>query len=114
MNQLQHLLIKLAEEGAEVAQIALKTSQFGPDEIMPGQPLSNFQRCHQELDDLMAMVEMLNDKYGFGYTPNRERMDAKKVKVQKYLGYSIHLGLVAGETDVSAHPMAAAAQASHT
>lgn len=105
MNQLQHLLIKLAEEGSEVAQIALKTSQFGPDEIMPGQPLSNFQRCHQELDDLMAIVEMLNDQHQFGYTPNRERIEAKFTKVNTYLGYSIHLGLVSGETTVNSHPM---------
>lgn len=108
MNQLQHLLTKLAEEGSEVAQIALKTAQFGPNEVMPGQPLDNFQRCHQELDDLMAMVEMLNDQYGFGYKPSRERMDAKKEKVRKYLGYSIHLGLVEGDTDVTEHPMTSA------
>ena len=106
MNQLQHLLTKLAEEGAEVAQIALKTSQFGPLEVMPGQPLSNFERCHLELDDLWAMVEMLNEQYGFSYTPNRERIAAKKIKVRKYLGYSIHLGLVDGETDENRHPMA--------
>lgn len=109
MNQLQHLLIKLAEEGAEVAQIALKTSQFGADEIMPGQPLNNFQRCHQELDDLFAMVEMLNDQYQFGYVQSRDRIEAKKVKVRKYLGYSIHLGLIEGETDITAHPMVVAA-----
>lgn len=111
MNQLQHLLIKLAEEGAEVAQIALKTSQFGADEVMPGQPLSNFQRCHQELDDLWAMVEMRNDRYQFNYTPSRDQIEAKKLKVQKFLGYSIHLGLVEGETDVTEHPMSAAANA---
>lgn len=106
MNQLQHYLTKLAEEGSEVAQIALKTQQFGPREIMPGQPFNNFERAHQELDDLWAMVEELNDKFGFGYTPNRERMEAKKEKVRKYLGYSIHLGMVEGATDVHTHPMA--------
>jgi hypothetical protein len=59
-----------------------------------------------ELDDLWAMVEELNDKFGFGYTPNRERMDAKKAKVRKYLDFSIYLGMVEGETDVCEHPMA--------
>jgi hypothetical protein len=72
MNHLQHYLTKLAEEGSEVAQIALKTQQFGPEEVMPGQPLNNFERCHLELDDLWAMVEELNEKFGFGYTPNAE------------------------------------------
>lgn len=57
MNQLQHLLTKLAEEGAEVAQIALKTQQFGPNEVMPGQPLDNFERCHHELDIVERLKE---------------------------------------------------------
>lgn len=105
MNQLQHLLTKLAEESSEVAQIALKTQQFGPTEIMPEQPLNNFERCHQELNDLLAVVEMLNDQYCFGYAPNRERIEEKKKKIRTYLGYSIHLGLVSGESDVCAHPM---------
>lgn len=109
MNQLQHLLMKLAEEGSEVAQIALKTAQFGPAEVLPGQPLNNIQRTHLELDDLAGIVEMLNESFAFGYAPNRGRIEAKKAKVRKYLGYSIHLGLVEGETDVIAHPMVAAA-----
>lgn len=97
MNLLQHYLTKLAEEGAEVSQIALKTQQFGPDEIMPGQPLNNFERCHLELDDLQAMIEELNEKFGFGYAPNRERIEAKKAKVRKFLGYSVRLGMVTDE-----------------
>lgn len=96
MNQLQYYLGKLAEESSEVAQIALKTQQFGPKEIMPGQPLNNFEMCHLELDDLWAVIEELNNKFGFGYTPNREQTEAKKAKMQKYLGYSIRLGFVKG------------------
>lgn len=105
MKLVQYYLAKLAEEGAEVAQIALKTQQFGPHEAMPGQPLNNFQHCHLELDDLWAMVEELNARYDFGYVPDRDRIEAKKAKVLKYLNYSQHLGLVEGETDVTVHPM---------
>lgn len=94
MDALQYYLTKLAEEAAEVGQIALKAQQFGPQEVMPGQPLNNFERCHLELDDLHAMVEELNEKFGFGYTPNRERIEAKKQKVEKFLGYSTRLGMV--------------------
>lgn len=97
MDHLQYYLTKLAEECSEVAQIALKTQQFGPTEIMPGQPLTNFERCHAELDDLMAIVEELNDKYGFAYKPNRGKIEAKKTKVKKYLGLSIDLGKVLTE-----------------
>lgn len=95
MNRLQLLLTKLAEEGSEIAQIALKTQQFGLHEVCPGQPFSNAERTHQEIDDLMAIVEMLNDEYGFGYEPSRERRDAKKIKVNKYAAYSAELGQVA-------------------
>lgn len=106
VKNLQYYLGKLAEEGVEVSQIALKTMQFGPTEVMPGQPLNNFERCHLELDDLNAMIEELNAQFGFGYKPNRERIEAKKEKVRKYLAYSIHLGMVDGTTDVDQHPMA--------
>lgn len=103
MNQLQYYLGKLAEECSEEAQIALKTQHFGPNEIMPGQPLDNFERCHLELDDMWAMVEELNDKFNFGYVPNRDRIQAKKVKVLNYLRYSIHLGMVDGQSDTHKH-----------
>lgn len=94
MNIYQYLLTKLAEEGTEVAQISLKTQQFGKDEVCPDQPFTNTERTHQELDDLLAAVEMLNEECGFGYTPSRERIEAKKTKVKKYLGYSQELGMV--------------------
>ena len=93
MNLQQYLLGKLAEEGAEVGQIALKTQQFGFHEYCPGQPFTNTERTHQEIDDLMAIVEMLND-IGFGYVSSRDRIEAKKEKVVKYLTYSVELGMV--------------------
>lgn len=93
MNLKQHLLGKLAEEGAEIGQVALKTQQFGFDEQCPGQPYTNAERTHQELDDLTAIVEMLND-LGFAYTPNRERIEAKKEKVVKFMHHSVGLGMV--------------------
>lgn len=94
MNRLQLLLNKLAEEGTEVAQIALKTAQFGLTEMCQGQHLTNAERTHQEIDDFFAAVEMLNEEYGFGYTPNRERIEAKKAKVNKFAAYSESLGMV--------------------
>lgn len=94
MTRLQLLLAKLSEEGSEIAQIALKTQQFGLHEVCPGQPLSNAARAHQEIDDLMAAVEMLNEEFGFGYAPDRERIEAKKAKVNKFAAYSAQLGLV--------------------
>ena len=84
MTRTQMLLAKLAEEGVEVAQISLKTQQVGLSEVMPS-----------ELDDLMAQIEMLNEECGFGYTPNRSRIEAKKVKVNKFAALSASLGQIA-------------------
>ncbi len=61
MNRLQYLLTKLAEEAAEIAQISLKTQQFGLDERY-NDGLSNKERCHQELDDLNGVIQLLNDE----------------------------------------------------
>lgn len=96
MNLNQYLLTKLAEEASEVTKIALKTQQFGFDEICPGKLATNAQRIHQELDDLQAAIEMLND-IGLGYIPNPLAIKAKKEKVVYYLKYSVELGMVDSE-----------------
>jgi NTP pyrophosphatase (non-canonical NTP hydrolase) len=94
MTRLQLLLTKLAEEGSEIAQIALKTQQFGLDSKGPGQPLTNAEQVHSEIDDLMAAVEMLNEEFGLGYVPSRERIEAKKAKVNHFAAYSEQLGFI--------------------
>lgn len=94
MTRLQLLLGKLAEEGCEVSQIALKTQHFGLHEVRPDQEFTNAERTHQEIDDFMAVVEMLNEEYGFGYVPSRERIAAKKAKVNQFAEKSVELGEV--------------------
>jgi len=96
MNKLQHLLLKLGEEAAEIIQIASKASQFGLDDVREGQQYTNRQLCHQEIDDILGVLNMLNEECGFGYEPNSESIAAKQVKVNKYLEYSKQLGLVEG------------------
>jgi len=93
MNLNQYLLTKLAEEASEVAKISLKTQQFGFNEVCPGQRFTNAERLHQELDDLQAAIEMLND-VGLGYIPNPVAIETKKDKVFHYLKYSVGLGMV--------------------
>ena len=95
MNRLQLLLGKLAEEGAEVAQIAMKTQQFGLDEICPDQPFTNAERTHQELNDLFAIVDMLNKEFEFGFEFEIVHIQKKKARVNEYAAKSIELGQVA-------------------
>lgn len=94
MNRLQFLLGKLAEEASEVAQIALKTQQFGLEECYVKTTLHNKGRTHAELNDLLGIVKMLNEEFDFDFKPSEEAMEAKRVKVNKYYIYSVNLGMI--------------------
>lgn len=94
MNQLQYLLGKLAEEAAEVAQASLKGAQFGLGRVIPGQNITNAEKCYREIDDLIGVLELLRERHNFGYTPNEARIAAKKVKVMSYMVECINLGTV--------------------
>jgi hypothetical protein len=98
MTRAQFLLVKLAEEAAEVSQIALKSAQFGLSEVYDTggkTPATNLERIHRELDDLMGVLQMLNTEFGFGY-PDRVNSAAcieKKIrKVEFWYQYSVDLG----------------------
>ena len=94
MNVEQYLLTKLAEEASEVAKMALKVQQFGMDEVVPGQPLTNRQRLHAELNDLNAAITMLNGDCDLGYVRDELAVSFKVSKVDKFMRYSIRLGKV--------------------
>lgn len=94
MNKLQHLLLKLSEECNEVGQIASKCMQFGLLERHPDLTENNKQRLHAELNDLFAIIEMLNLHFDLGFKPDQKVIAAKIDKVLKYQKYSIDLGLV--------------------
>lgn len=97
LTRYQYLLTKLAEEASEVAQIALKTNQFGPDSCDPRDQVTNTERIHKELIDLLAIVEMLNEEFSFNFATDSEETWycklAKKGKVNKYYRYSQDCGM---------------------
>lgn len=94
MNRQQYLLCKLAEEASEVAQIALKTQQFGFNERHPQLREDNAARIRAELTDLLAIVDMLNTEFDFSFEPYQEAILEKIYKVNKYYQYSVQLGEV--------------------
>ncbi|WP_212113468.1 hypothetical protein [Burkholderia cenocepacia] len=100
MSLTQYLLVKIAEEAAEVAQIALKTAHFGLVERHPERTETNAERIYAELNDLNAMVLRLNDvAFGdFFYEPDHIAMSQKMAKVEHYLAYSRSLGLVEADS----------------
>lgn len=95
MNRLEYLLSKLAEEAAEVAQMALKCQQFGLDEVYKKQtePLTNKERLWGELDDVCAIIELLNAEFNFNFVGDRRAVELKKIKVGIWAEYSKSLGL---------------------
>lgn len=88
MNRTEHLLACLAEECHEVGQRALKAQRFGLLEVQPEQDKTNWQRIQDELADLLAVMEMLEDCAGSMYFIPRAAVEAKKEKVEKYMAYA--------------------------
>ena len=95
MNRIQYLLTKLAEEASEIAQIALKSQQFGVHEICPDLPESNIERVNKEFNDLLGVVAMINMELGYeALSPVDNFIESKIYKVEKYYQYSIECGQV--------------------
>lgn len=85
LNLEQYLLAKLAEECAEIAQMALKSSYFGLDEVKQGGDISNRQRLNSEIDDLLIILTFMQVYRVFEYEPESEKSTlAKKLKIEKY------------------------------
>jgi hypothetical protein len=91
-TELQHLLLKLAEECAEVIQRITKAYCFGLNEVQPGQHSSNEARINYELNDLMGVVAMLQDRGILKAFPDNEAVDAKKEKVAHFMHYAREIG----------------------
>ena len=94
VNRFQFLLTKLAEEATEVAQIALKTQQFGLDSESPYTGETNRLLLQKEFNDIWAVVSKLNKEFGVGCLIDTDLQINKDVKLEKYYQYSKDLGMV--------------------
>lgn len=94
MKNWQYLLLKLSEECNEVGQMASKNMHFGTEETQTGGVQTNRERLHAEINDLLAIIELLNEEEGFDFTPDPDKIAFKKEKVNFYREYSRSLGLV--------------------
>lgn len=94
MNRTEHLLTILAEECNEVGQRVSKALRFGLNEVQPGQTRQNTDRLLEEILDLFAVVEMLQEEGLIYIEPSigTAAIDAKKAKVEKFLEYSKQCG----------------------
>lgn len=92
MDREQLLFLKLMEEASEVSQRASKIIQFGMEEVQSGQSLTNRERLNEELQDLEAIIDMLNSECLIGFDKNWVLARNKHAKVNKYAEYSKSLG----------------------
>lgn len=92
MNREQYLLAKLAEECMETGQRATKAITFTLEEIQEGQDLSNAQRIVYELNDILAVAEILVDLKLLPKIRDEKYIQEKKLKLEKWAEYSQKLG----------------------
>lgn len=94
MSKDQYLLTKIAEEASEVAQIALKTQQFGPYEQCPDLPDNNLTRLKKEMVDLAVRYVNYLDHIGENEDFPEEWVERVEQKADHYYKYSQSLGMV--------------------
>ena len=89
----EHLLLKLMEECAEVAQRASKSIEFGRKQMQRGKP-DNRERLRMEVLDMLAIVALLEadgefDEIGLGEL--NAHVEIKAAKLRKFRGLSKRL-----------------------
>lgn len=93
LSEKQYLLICLAEECAEVQHRITKALRFGFDEVEPGQSLNNSERLIDEVTDLVAVLDMINESTDLPILYRDEyKISSKQTKVGKFMRYSILQG----------------------
>ena len=95
---LTHLLACLGEEAGEIQQAAGKDIRFGLLDRHPTQHESNWVRLRLEVHDLVAVYEVLCDKFDRDETLDRRLIEAKKAKIAKWMEVSKSLGLLSKDT----------------
>lgn len=94
MTRTENLLTILSEECVETAQRVSKAIRFTLEEIQPGQDLTNAQRIVYEFNDIVAAMEILQEEGVFEKVIDREAIEKKKLKIEKYMAYSKEVGAI--------------------
>lgn len=86
MNNQEHEVMNiLSEECAEVIQAISKCHRFGFDNIKPGKLKTNLEHLEEELGDLLAMIDILENMEVI----NRQALDLAKIaKIEKLKKWS--------------------------
>jgi NTP pyrophosphatase (non-canonical NTP hydrolase) len=74
----------LQEECAEVIQAVSKISRFGLDNVKPGKPKTNREHLEEELGDLYAMINILQEMDIVSWNNIETASNAKIEKLKKW------------------------------
>ena len=72
----------LSEECAEVIQAVSKINRFGMDNYKPGKPKTNREHLEEELGDLYAMIEILQEMDVVSWANIELAAEAKREKLK--------------------------------
>jgi len=81
-SQTKEAMDILQEECAEVIQAVSKISRFGLDNLKPGKPKTNREHLEEELGDLYAMIEILQELDVVSWTNIELAAGAKREKLK--------------------------------
>lgn len=95
MNRMEHLLVIMMEECAELQKELSKALRFGIDE-QRDLPTSNYERICAEFSDFEGVRELLK-REGRPITADLNQVSQKIHKVEKYLKYSEECGTLKQE-----------------
>lgn len=93
MNNREHLLTCLMEECSEIQKPICKALRFGendhyPNNQFPNATSSNIKDISDELDDLIGVMDLLREEGVLLRGIDVNRVNAKKIKVRKYMEYA--------------------------
>jgi hypothetical protein len=98
LNEIEHLLVCLNEEGVEIGKETDKILRFGIDDRNVDNPddPTNRERLRRELCDLLGVIELLVAR-GVITDPHldTQRIYFKKVRVAKFMRYAQSVGALA-------------------
>jgi NTP pyrophosphatase (non-canonical NTP hydrolase) len=83
-NQEREVMNILSEECAEVIQAISKCHRFGIDNYKPGKPKTNRQHLEEELGDLYAMINILQEMDVVSWTNIEQAAEAKREKLKQW------------------------------
>ena len=81
-SQTKEVMDILQEECAEVIQAVSKISRFGLDNVKPGKPKTNREHLEEELGDMLAMIDILQELDIVSWTNIDKAAEAKREKLK--------------------------------